>query len=141
MDLNILPKIDIIVTDVSFIKVETILERVIDSFTYKLKEDDRIGIVGSNGSGKSTLLNILSGKILADSGDLKIGQTVKIGYFTQENEDFNQKLTCKIFEDNEGINYMKQLKSGDLACCGYQKLKFVNLCLNECKSNSLLRKD
>ena len=48
-----------------------------------------------------------------------------------DNEDFNQKLTCKIFDDNEGINYMKQLKSGDLACCGYQKLKFVNLNLSK----------
>ena len=48
-----------------------------------------------------------------------------------DNEDFNQKLTCKIFEENEGINYMKQLKNGDVACCGYQKLKIVNLNLSK----------
>ena len=48
-----------------------------------------------------------------------------------DNEDFNQKLTCKIFDNNEGINYMKQLKNGDLACCGYKKLKIVNLNLSK----------
>ena len=62
---------------------------VIDDFTYKLNENDRIGIVGSNGSGKSTLLNLLSNKINPDSGSIVTGPTVKVGYFTQENENFD----------------------------------------------------
>ena len=89
MDFSSFPRLGNIIIEADNINKSFDNKKVINNFTYKLKEDDRIGIVGSNGSGKSTLLNILSGKMEADSGDLKIGQTVKIGYFTQENEDFN----------------------------------------------------
>ena len=92
MDFSSFPRLGNIIIEADNINKSFDNKKVINNFTYKLKEDDRIGIVGSNGSGKSTLLNILSGKMEADSGDLKIGQTVKIGYFTQENEDFNQDI-------------------------------------------------
>ena len=92
MDFSSFPRLGNIIVEANLINKSFDNKKVINNFTYKLKEDDRIGIVGSNGSGKSTLLNILSGKINADSGELKIGQTVKIGYFTQENEDFNQDI-------------------------------------------------
>ena len=92
MDFSSFPRLGNIIIEADNINKSFDNKKVINNFTYKLKEDDRIGIVGSNGSGKSTLLNILSGKMKADSGDLKIGQTVKIGYFTQENEDFNQDI-------------------------------------------------
>ena len=48
--------------------------------------NDRVGIVGENGCGKSTLMKIIMGKVQPDSGSVDIGQTVKIGYFSQENE-------------------------------------------------------
>ena len=92
MDFSSFPRLGNIIIEADSINKSFDNKKVINNFTYKLKEDDRIGIVGSNGSGKSTLLNILSGKMKADSGELKIGQTVKIGYFTQENEDFNQDI-------------------------------------------------
>lgn len=92
MDFSSFPRLGNIIIEADNINKSFDNKKVINNFTYKLKEDDRIGIVGSNGSGKSTLLNILSGKMKADSGELKIGQTVKIGYFTQENEDFNQDI-------------------------------------------------
>lgn len=92
MDFSSFPRLGNIIIEAENISKSFDNKKVINNFTYKLKEDDRIGIVGSNGSGKSTLLNILSGKMEADSGELKIGQTVKIGYFTQENEDFNQDI-------------------------------------------------
>lgn len=57
---------------------------VLKDFSYTILRDDRIGIVGRNGAGKSTLLNIIAGRLTADSGEIDIGQTVKIGYYTQE---------------------------------------------------------
>ncbi len=65
---------------------------VIKGFSYTLLRDDRIGIIGPNGSGKSTLLKIAAGKLKPDSGKVTIGETVKIGLFSQENEDMNEAL-------------------------------------------------
>ena len=60
-----------------------------EDFSYNLLRMDRIGIIGKNGCGKSTLLKIILGQIHPDSGTVKIGETVKIGYFAQQNEVFN----------------------------------------------------
>ena len=65
---------------------------VIDDFSYVLLRDDRIGIIGPNGAGKSTLLKILSGQLKPDWGKVEIGETVKTGFFTQENTDMDQNL-------------------------------------------------
>ncbi|MBP1765685.1 MAG: ettA [Firmicutes bacterium] len=65
---------------------------LIQDFNYTLLRDDRVGIVGPNGSGKSTLLNLITGQLLCSSGSIDVGQTVKIGYFSQENEEMNQEL-------------------------------------------------
>lgn len=65
---------------------------ILNQFNFLVKPKDRIGIVGKNGSGKSTLLNVLAGKIALDSGELIKGQTVKIGYYTQENIGMNENL-------------------------------------------------
>lgn len=66
-------------------------KKIIDDFSFTLLRDDRIGILGDNGSGKSTLLNIITGKLQADSGLVNIGETVNIGYFTQEIEDMDSE--------------------------------------------------
>ena len=67
-------------------------ETLIKDFSFLFKPGDRIGIVGSNGSGKSTLLNILAGREPIDAGEMEVGQTVKIGYYTQENIDMDENL-------------------------------------------------
>ena len=61
-------------------------KKLISDFTYIFLPGDRIGIIGENGCGKSTLLKIITGVFPPDSGTVTIGQTVKIGYFSQENE-------------------------------------------------------
>lgn len=66
--------------------------RVICNFSYIVLKDDRVGIIGPNGSGKSTLLNIIAGKLSPQSGVVDIGQTVKIGYFSQENSDMDESM-------------------------------------------------
>ena len=58
----------------------------IKDFSYVLLRNDRVGIVGPNGSGKTTLMDILAGKLTSDRGSVQIGQTVKIGYFSQHSE-------------------------------------------------------
>ncbi len=62
-------------------------------FSYIFLPTDRIGIVGHNGCGKSTLLNIITGKCKSDTGSIEIGTTMKIGYFSQENEALNPNIT------------------------------------------------
>lgn len=56
---------------------------LIENFDYIFKRGERIGIVGHNGSGKTTFLNLLSQKILPDSGEVIVGETTRFGYFTQ----------------------------------------------------------
>lgn len=63
---------------------------VISDFSYTVLRNDRIGIIGENGSGKSTLLKLISGEVEPDSGSVEIGETVKIGYFSQENEHMDK---------------------------------------------------
>ena len=63
----------------------------INDFSYILLRDDRVGIIGENGCGKSTLLKIIMGEIEADSGTIEKGDTVKIGYFSQENQVLEEK--------------------------------------------------
>jgi len=68
-------------------------KQVLKDFSYRLTRDDRIGIVGVNGVGKSTLLNLISGHLQPDSGTIERGQTVQIGYFTQEARDLDPRQT------------------------------------------------
>jgi ATP-binding cassette subfamily F protein uup len=65
---------------------------IIQNFSYIVLRDDRMGIIGPNGSGKSTLLNLVTQKLNPDCGVVEIGQTVKIGYFSQENMDMDENL-------------------------------------------------
>ena len=62
-------------------------------FSYQFQKNDRLGIIGRNGAGKSTLLKLITGLLKPDSGEIEIGQTVKIGYFSQENEALSGELT------------------------------------------------
>lgn len=62
-------------------------KHLINDFSYIVLRDDRIGFIGPNGCGKSTLMKMIMGIIQPDKGNITIGDTVKIGYFAQENED------------------------------------------------------
>lgn len=65
---------------------------LIRDFSYIFLKEDRIGIIGPNGSGKSTLMNLIAGTVTPDAGELLIGQTVRLGYFSQENEELDESI-------------------------------------------------
>ena len=90
---------------------------LIRDFSYILLSGDRIGIIGPNGCGKSTLLNILTGIKEPDSGTVDMGTTIKIGYFSQENEYMDQGLkvieyikdTAEYIETSDGTITASQM--------------------------------
>ncbi len=78
---------------------------ILRDFTYTVLRNDRVGILGPNGSGKTTLLNLIAGKLQPTSGTVTIGQTVKIGYFTQKNIDMDERMRA-IEYIKEAANYI-----------------------------------
>ena len=73
---------------------------LLEKFTYSFKKFEKAGIAGKNGTGKSTLLNLITGRLQPDSGTIKVGDTIEISYFTQENPpDFTGKRLIDIAKD------------------------------------------
>ena len=82
-------------------------------FTYMFRRIDRIGIIGKNGSGKSTLLKTILGQVKPDSGNIVIGQTAKIGYFSQDSGELNPNQT--VIESAKDIAEYVQTKDGTVS--------------------------
>ena len=86
---------------------------LLKDFTYIFLKNDRVGIIGPNGSGKSTLMKMIAGWVQPDSGSIEIGQTVKIGYFSQENEAMDESL--KIIDYIRNVAEYVQTKDGSIS--------------------------
>ena len=87
-------------------------KQLICNFEHVLLRDARIGIVGRNGSGKSTLLNIISGRLAPDSGSVVLGDTVKLGYFSQDSEDMD--LTIRVIDYIKGMSETIETADGTI---------------------------
>lgn len=75
--------------------------RLISDYNYTFLKNDRIGIIGPNGCGKTTLLKMLHGNVKPDAGSIEIGQTIRMGYFSQENEYMDDSMKV--------IDYVKEV--------------------------------
>lgn len=91
---------------------------LIKDFTYIFLPEDRIGIIGPNGCGKTTLLKIISQNLEPDAGTVEIGSTIKIGYFSQENEymDDNLRVIDYVRETAEYIQTSEGSMSASMMC-------------------------
>ena len=76
-------------------------KQILSDFNLIMQNRDRIGIVGDNGVGKSTLLNLINGDLVPSAGILDIGETVRIGYFSQQIKDMD--------ESKRVINYLQEV--------------------------------
>lgn len=86
---------------------------IVKDFNFLLENDARIGIVGKNGIGKTTLLKLMSGIEMPTSGNVEIGETVKIGYFSQENE--NLPMNKRVYDFLKEIGEVIHTVDGPLS--------------------------
>lgn len=79
--------------------------KLIEGYNYIFLKNDRIGMIGPNGCGKTTLLKIINGIVQPDTGNVEVGQTIRMGYFSQENEymDDSMKVIDYVREAGEYI--------------------------------------
>lgn len=94
------------------IEVENVSKRydgrkLISDFSYIFLKNDRIGFIGPNGSGKTTLMKLIDGRIQPDAGKITIGQTIKIGYYTQEIENDKSAGVAYMDPNERVIDYIK----------------------------------
>ncbi len=83
-------------------------ERVlIRDFSYIFLKTDRIGFIGPNGSGKTTLMKMIDGRVAPDAGTITIGQTIKIGYYTQEIENSKDAGIAYMDPEEKVIDYIR----------------------------------
>ena len=83
-------------------------KKLINDFSYIFLKQDRIGFIGANGCGKSTLMKMIIGKEKADSGEIIIGQTVKIGYYAQEIESKKEDGIAYMDPNMRVIDYIRE---------------------------------
>ena len=76
-------------------------KRVVDGLDFRLEPGDRLGILGPNGAGKSTFMEILAGKLAPEAGTLEWGDTVAVGYYDQNADDFEERKRLLEFIEEE----------------------------------------
>ena len=91
---------------------------ILKDFNLLVQNTDRIGIVGNNGTGKSTLLNLISGDLAPDSGFVEIGETIKIGYFSQQIRGLD--------DSKRVINFLQEVADNAQTSSG-ESISVVNL--------------
>jgi ABC transport system ATP-binding/permease protein len=96
---------------------------IVSDFNYQFKRGDRIGVIGPNGAGKTTLLEIIARRIEPDAGEIEAGKTLVIGYYDQENREFDesQRLIDYIKDVAERI----QTVDGDWITAGQMLERFL----------------
>ena len=81
---------------------------LIQDFSYIFLKNDRVGFVGTNGCGKTTLMKIIAGRLEPDMGQVNIGQTIKIGYYSQEIENSKEAGIAYMDPKMRVIDYIRE---------------------------------
>jgi ABC transport system ATP-binding/permease protein len=96
---------------------------LIEDFSYTLKPFERIGIIGPNGAGKTTLLEIITGRVEPDSGTLEVGQTVRFGYYDQENRALDEQ--ARVIDYIREVAERIETAAGDFITASQMLEKFL----------------
>jgi ATP-binding cassette ChvD family protein len=92
---------------------------LIDKLTFKLPPGGIVGVIGPNGAGKTTLFRMITGQEKPDSGEIRIGESVKLGYVDQSRDALNDKLTVwEEISGGEDILYLGKREINSRAYCG-----------------------
>ena len=83
--------------------------KLIRDFSYIFLRNDRIGFIGANGCGKTTLMKLIAGRLQPDSGEIVVGQTIKMGYYTQEIETDETSGIAYMDPDEKVIDYIRNV--------------------------------
>ncbi len=92
-------------------------QKLIQDFTYIFLRGERIGVIGPNGCGKSTLLKLILGQVTPDTGSVELGETIRIGYFSQDNSHMEENIRA--------IDYVRE--AGDYVDTGEGKISAAML--------------
>lgn len=92
-------------------------QKLIQDFTYIFLRGERIGVIGPNGCGKSTLLKLILGQVTPDTGSVELGETIRIGYFSQDNSHMEETIRA--------IDYVRE--AGDYVDTGEGKISAAML--------------
>ena len=99
------PRLGDLVINVEHLSKSHAGKQLLTDFSFKIPPGAIVGIIGPNGAGKTTLFNMITGKDKPDSGEVKIGQTVKLGYVDQSRDDLDSNKT--VFEEiSDGLEEM-----------------------------------
>ncbi|MCA1613879.1 MAG: ABC-F family ATP-binding cassette domain-containing protein [Acidobacteria bacterium] len=96
---------------------------LLDGFSYILKPGDRIGVIGPNGAGKTTLLDIITGRVAPDGGSIDVGQTVRFGYYDQENRALDE--AARVIDYVRAVAERIERADGSFVTAGQMLEKFL----------------
>ena len=100
-------------------------KRILEDFSYIVLRNQRLGIIGPNGCGKSTLIRMIAGLVEPDSGYIERGETIRIGYFAQEEQDMDDaQRVIDYVKKHRRIYYNKRWKDQRIPDAG--KISFYS---------------
>ena len=106
-------------------------EEILHDINFEIRNTEKIAVVGRNGCGKTTLMKIIDGRISPDSGSVTIGQTIKIGYYTQEIEQDASAGIAYMDPKLRVIDYIKNTAEYVRTKDGLVSASAINFCFHQ----------
>ncbi|HYO63820.1 MAG TPA: ABC-F family ATP-binding cassette domain-containing protein [Pyrinomonadaceae bacterium] len=96
---------------------------LVENFSRTFKPGERVGVIGPNGAGKTTLLDIITGRVAPDSGTVEVGQTVRFGYYDQENRELDESV--RVIDYVRAVAERVETADGQFITAGQMLEKFL----------------